>query len=90
MDTGIWTSHEASWVQRNWLVKIIFLMWFPIPFFFRPFIMRIQKKLGERAGRGGGARFELCGPAGPPSPPEPRRPAQPAPGQLHTPAATPS
>lgn len=46
MDTGIWTSHEAWWVHSpNWAVKLFFLIIFPIPFFFRPFYMRIQKKL---------------------------------------------
>jgi len=44
VDTGIWTSAEAYCVGGNWLVKTIFLVFFPIPFFFRPFIMCIAKK----------------------------------------------
>lgn len=45
VDTGIWTATEAYWVGGNALTKTIFLIFFPIPFFFRPFFMRVTKKL---------------------------------------------
>ena len=45
VDTGIWTATEHWWVRRSATVKTLFLTIFPIPFFFRPFFMRIQKQL---------------------------------------------
>ena len=44
VDTGIWTATEAWWVGGNPAVKTFFLLFFPIPFFFRPFFMAIVKK----------------------------------------------
>lgn len=45
-DTGIWTGIESDWVMgTTWYSRFLFMLFFPIPFFFRPFFMCIQKQL---------------------------------------------
>lgn len=46
VDTGIWTATEAKLLENgNWFSRVIFLIFFPIGFFFRPFFMMVQKPM---------------------------------------------
>lgn len=44
VDTGIWLAIEARCLDGNWLQKTLFLIIFPFFFYFRPFLMLVNKK----------------------------------------------